>query len=141
MEPVIPPQVNAILQIVILVILSASLGFKRKHKYRQHGTLTLAATVLNLFSFLLVMLPSLLGKEIIQTQPLHIVSIVILSHSAIGFVTILLSLWLVAAWHFHAETKDCFKRKNLMRVTMGLWTLTLILGFLLYTYLHTTLIL
>ncbi len=116
------------------------MGFKRKNKYWQHGALTLVATVLNLFSFLLVMLPSALGKEIILTQPFHIVSIVILFHSAIGAVTVLLSVWLVAAWHLQSAPKDCFKRKNLMRVTIVLWTLSLILGYLLYTYLYTTLI-
>jgi len=140
LEPLIPPQANAVLQIVILVILFASMGFKRKNKYWQHGALTLVATVLNLFSFLLAMLPSALGKEIIQTQPFHIVSIVTLFHSAIGAVTVLLSVWLVAAWHLQSTPKDCFKRKNLMRVTMVLWMLSLILGYLLYTYLYTTLI-
>ncbi|MBS7633239.1 hypothetical protein KEJ15_06455 [Candidatus Bathyarchaeota archaeon] len=140
MDPLIPPQMNAVLQIIILAILFASIGFKIKKKYWQHGALTLIATVLNLFSFLLVMLPSALGKEIIQTQPFHAVSIAILSHSIVGAVTVLLSLWLVATWHVRSETKDCFKRKNLMRVTIALWMLSLVLGFLVYAYLYTTLI-
>ncbi|MDH7563329.1 MAG: DUF420 domain-containing protein [Candidatus Bathyarchaeota archaeon] len=140
MDPLIPPQINAALQIAILVILSASMGFKRKKKYRQHGALTLIATVLNLFSFLLVMLPSALGKEIVQTQPFHAVSVAILSHSVVGAVTVLLSVWLVAAWRLRSETKDCFKRKNLMRATIALWMLSLVLGFLVYAYLYTTLI-
>jgi len=136
----IPPQANAMLQIVILVILLAGLGFKRKNKYLRHGTLTLVATVLNLFSFLLVMLPSLLEKEIVRTQPFHIISVVTLFHSAVGAVTVVLSVWLTAAWHLQSTPKDCFKRKNLMQITMVLWTLSLILGYLLYTYLYTTLI-
>ncbi len=140
MGPLFPPQVNAALQIVILVILSASMWFKRKNKHWQHGAMTLVATVLNLFSFLLVMLPSALGKEIVQTQPFHSVSIVILSHSAIGAITVVSGIWLVAAWHLQSATKDCFKRKNLMRITMALWMLSLILGFVLYAYLYTTLI-
>jgi uncharacterized membrane protein YozB (DUF420 family) len=116
------------------------MGFKRKKRYWHHGALFLVATVLNLFSFLLVMLPSALGKEIVQTQPFHVVSIVILSHSAVGAVTVLLSVWLVAAWHLQSATKDCFRRRNLMRATMALWMLSLVLGYLLYAYLYTTLI-
>lgn len=140
MEPLITPQASAVLQIVILVILFASMGFKQKNKYWQHGFLTLVATVLNLFSFLLVMLPSVLRMEIIQTQPFNIISILALSHSAIGAITVLLSVWLVAAWRLQSAPKECFKRKNLMWITMALWVLSLILGFLLYAYLYTTLI-
>ncbi len=116
------------------------MGFKRKKKYRQHGALTLVATMLNLFSFLLVMLPSVLRLEIIRTQPFHIVSIVTLSHTAIGAVTVLLGVWLVAVWHLQSAPRDCFKRKNFMRVTIVFWMLSLILGFLLYAYLHTAFI-
>ena len=140
MEPLIPPQVNAVLQFVILVFLSIAIGFKRRNSYWRHGALTLVATVLNLFSLLTVMLPSALGKEIIRTQPFHIVSVVTFFHSSIGAVTAFLSVWLVVTWHLRSSPKDCFKRKNLMRVTMALWMFSVILGFLLYAYLHTTLL-
>ncbi len=140
MQPLISPQVNAALQIAILVILSVGMGFKRKKRYWQHGALTLVATVLNLFSFLLVMLPSVLRLEILRTQPFHIVSIVTLSHTAIGAVAVLLGISLVAVWHLQSTSKDCFRRKNWMRVTIVLWMFALVLGFLLYAYLYTTLI-
>ncbi len=136
----ISPQINAVLQIVILALLFASMGFKLKKKYSLHGTLALVATILNLLSFVLVMLPSVLSKDIVRTNPFHVVSIATLFHSTVGAIAMLLSVWLVAAWHLQSLPKGCFRRKNLMRAAIAFWMLSFALGFLLYTYLHTNLI-
>jgi uncharacterized membrane protein YozB (DUF420 family) len=95
----------------------------------------LAAVILNLFSFALIMLPSLLRMEIIITHPLHAVSITTLIHSSLGLAVIILGIWLVASWHLQS-LKNCFKNKRLMRLTSVLWLVVLLMGFLLYYLLY-----
>jgi len=136
----IPPQINLSLQIATLVILFASLILKRKRKYFAHGATMLTAVILNALSFLLVMMPSLSTLEILKTQPLHWFSLATLAHAGLGAITIILSLWIVAAWHLQSSNQNCIKKRKLMRLTMILWLLVFLLGFLLYAILNTNLI-
>lgn len=135
MEPIISPQANAALQLIILVLLIAGVGVKWKKKFHLHGILMLVAVIFNLVSFFLIMFPTFLRMEIIFTQPLQTVSIMALIHSSIGFVSIILSIWLVGSWHLQSP-KTCFKNKMLMRLTSILWTIVLLGGFLLYYILN-----
>lgn len=136
MEPFISPQVNAMFQLIILVLLIAGIGMKWRKKLSLHGMIMLVAVILNLFSFVLIMLPSLLRTEIIITQPLQAVSIVALIHSSVGLVVMILGIWLVASWHLQSSIKNCFKNKRLMRLTSVLWLVVLLMGFLLYYLLY-----
>ena len=135
MEPLISPQVNAAFQIIILVLLVAGIGVKLKKKFHLHGVLMLVAVILNLFSFFLIMFPSLLRMEIIVTQPFQTVSLIALIHSSVGLVSMILGVWLVGSWHLQSP-KTCFKNKRLMRVTSILWIVVLLGGFLLYYLLN-----
>ena len=135
MEPLISPQVNAAFQIIILVLLVAGIGVKLKKKFHLHGVLMLVAVILNLFSFFLIMFPSLLRMEIIVTQPFQTVSLTALIHSSVGLVSMILGVWLVGSWHLQSP-KTCFKNKRLMRVTSILWIVVLLGGFLLYYLLN-----
>ena len=136
MEPFISPQVNAMFQLIILALLVVGIGIKRRKKFALHGMIMLAAVILNLFSFFLIMLPSLLRTEIIITQPLQAVSIVALIHSSVGLVVMILGIWLVASWHLQSSIKNCFKNKRLMRLASVLWLVVLLMGFLLYYLLY-----
>jgi uncharacterized membrane protein YozB (DUF420 family) len=136
LEPFISPQVNAMFQLIILVLLIAGIGMKWRKKLSLHGMIMLVAVILNLFSFVLIMLPSLLRTEIIITQPLQAVSIVALIHSSVGLVVMILGIWLVASWHLQSSIKNCFKNKRLMRLTSILWLVALLMGFLLYYLLY-----
>ncbi len=120
LNPVISPQVNAVLQVIILVLLVAGMIVKGKKKFALHGKIMLVAIILNLLSFVLIMLPSLLMMEIIRAQPLHAVSIAVLIHSAAGLVALILGVWLVASWHLQTSLQNCFKNKKLMRLTSAL---------------------
>jgi len=136
LEPFISPQVNAMFQLIILALLVVGIGIKRRKKFALHGMIMLAAVILNLFSFFLIMLPSLLRTEIIITQPLQAVSIVALIHSSVGLVVMILGIWLVASWHLQSSIKNCFKNKRLMRLASVLWLVVLLMGFLLYYLLY-----
>ena len=137
-EPIISPQVNVVFQIAITIILLASISLKLERKYVLHGMTMLIAMVLNVLSFLLVMLPSLLGLVIIRTQPLHVVSIAALIHACVGAVSIVLGLWIIVLWHLQSSTKNCVKRKKMMRLTLILWLLALAVGIVLYMFLNTS---
>ncbi|MCW3980353.1 MAG: hypothetical protein NWF11_02650 [Candidatus Bathyarchaeota archaeon] len=136
MDPLISPQVNAVLQIIILVLLLVGVGIKRRQKHVLHGITLLAAVILNLLSFVLIMFPSLIRMEIISTQPLYIISLATLIHSAIGIVVIILGIWLVSVWRLQSNLKNCFKNKKLMRLTTAMWLSALLIGFLLYSLLY-----
>lgn len=132
----ISPQVNAVIQIVITVLLLVSIGIKGRRRYFLHGFTMLTGVLLNLLSFVLIMFPSLLRMEIINIQPLHTISIMTLFHSALGLIVLILGLWLVVSWHLKSSPKECFKRKQLMRVTTALWLIALLMGFTLYYLLY-----
>ena len=137
MEPITASQANVVFQLVIALILLGSISFKLKRKYVLHGAMMLVAVVLNVFSFLFVMLPSLLGLEIIRTQPLHIFSIVALAHACIGAVSMILGVWIVGSWHLQSSTVNCVKRRIIMRLVLILWLLALVVGIVLYMFLYT----
>lgn len=136
MDHLISPQVNAVLQIIILVLLLVGFGIKRRQKHVLHGITMLAAVTFNLLSFVLIMFPSLIRMEIISTQPLYTISIATLIHSAIGMVVIILGIWLVSVWRLQSNLKNCFRNKKLMRLTTAMWLSALLIGFLLYSLLY-----
>ena len=136
MGPLISPQANAALQLVTLALLLLGVGIKRRKKFILHGVTMLGAVVLNLLSFVLVMLPSLLRMEIISTQPLHVISLVTVIHSSIGSLVVILGIWLLASWQLRSSPAMCFKHRLRMRVTATLWLVALLIGFILYYFLY-----
>jgi uncharacterized membrane protein YozB (DUF420 family) len=133
------PQINLAFQIIIIALVLGSLALRRKHKLFFHGLTMLVAVILNVVSFLLVMLPSLLGLQIIRVQPTHIVSLVTLAHGTLGLIAMILGIWLVGSWHLQSSIQGCSRKKKMMRLTRALWLIALFLGVLLYMYLYTNL--
>ena len=133
-------QTNMIVQTIVLATLLASMTLKRKRKYFAHGTIMLIAVVLNTISFLLVMMPSLLNMEIVRTQPMHWFSLTTMAHAGLGAITIMLSAWLIAAWHLQPSNRECVRKRKFMRLTIVLWVVVFLLGFLLYAVLYTSFI-
>jgi uncharacterized membrane protein YozB (DUF420 family) len=136
MNPLFSGQANLVFQIVVLVLLFVSLSLKQRRKYLAHGMTMSIAVVLNALSFLLMMLPSLLNMEIVKTEPFRSVSIAAIAHASLGVVAVFLALWLVASWHFQSSTQNCVRRKKMMRLTLILWLIVLLLGFVLYYFLY-----
>jgi uncharacterized membrane protein YozB (DUF420 family) len=131
-------QINLAFQIMILVILFVTLALWQKHKNFLHGLTMLIAVVLNIASFLVIMLPSLLSVGIPQLS--DVVSLVIFAHATLGVTTMILGLWLVGSWHLQSSIQNCAAKKKVMRLTAVLWLVALLLGVLLYVYLYTSLI-
>jgi len=96
----------------------------------------LAAVLLNLTSFALVMLPSWTSLAIIRTQPLHYFSLAAIGHAVLGALGIILGLWIVLSWHLQSSTQSCVGKRKIMRLTVVLWAAALIIGIVLYKFLY-----
>jgi len=128
---------NLVFQIVILALLFVSLVLKKKRNYFLHGSTMLIATVLNAFSFILVMGPSFLGLgQLIVDRPLFVVSVATVAHGILGAVAEILALWVVVSWRLRSSTKYCARKRKVMRVTIVLWLIALFSGILLYALLY-----
>lgn len=124
--------ISLILQITALVLLFAGVGLKVRKKFRQHGIVMLTAVVLHTIIILAWMVPSFSASVPGSINLADIIVVTILVHAFMGIVADLLGIWLVASWRLRADMKTCFAKKNLMRVTMTLWLITLFLGIVLY---------
>lgn len=137
MSSFITPQNNLLLQIVILAVLFASVALKRMRKYPLHGVTMLLAVVLNAISFLLVMGPSLSSmREFIILNVFNELAVVTVMHAALGTVAEVLGIWLIASWHFQSNTRNCVRKKKIMRGTLLLWVVALVFGIIAYLLLY-----
>lgn len=128
-------QVNLAFQIAILVVLLAGFMFKRRGDFFLHGTAMFVSVILNAVSFFVVMGPSLIGRvQFVEINPLGRLSSVILAHAIVGGAAEVLGLWIVASWHLQSSTQKCVMKKKIMLVTMILWIIAILLGFLLYAF-------
>jgi hypothetical protein len=124
---------NLLIQIIIFLLISASLWLKRKKQFVWHGNVMLVAVLINGLLVLSHMGPSLiylLREEIPVLDPVALVG---LFHGIIGAVAEFLGIWLVGTWAYvQEETKYCVQRKKLMRIILAFWVLSLGVGFLYY---------
>jgi uncharacterized membrane protein YozB (DUF420 family) len=124
---------NLVIQIIVFLLISASLWLKRKKKFVWHGNVMLIAVLISGVLLVAHMGPSLiylLREEIPVLDPIAFVG---LFHGIIGAVAEFLGIWLVGTWAYvQAETKYCVQRKKLMRIILAFWVLALGLGFLYY---------
>ena len=140
MNPPLISQINLAFQIVIILMLFTSFGLKRKRKYSWHGITMLIAVSMNAGSFLLVMLPSLLGLATVTEQTPFSIFIVV-AHACLGSAIMALGLWLVGSWHLQSSIQGCTRRRRIMRLAFIAWLVTLLLGVLLYMSLYTNFLL
>jgi uncharacterized membrane protein YozB (DUF420 family) len=133
-----------IIQIIVLILLFLGYSYKRKLKFRQHGVTMASALILHLIMILAIMIPSFVLAvipEYILPAPLMLVSLTSIIHGITGVIALVLGTYLVAAWRFKKEVKDCFKRKNIMRLTLTAWLVALITGIMMYAIFYIPLIL
>jgi uncharacterized membrane protein YozB (DUF420 family) len=58
--------------------------------------------------------------------------IVTFIHVSSGLLAAMLGIWLVSSWHLKTELQNCFRKKRVMDVTFTLWSLSIVLGIILY---------
>lgn len=131
--------VNLLLQVAILLILTMSLGFKFRHNYMKHGIIMGLAVVLHTISIFVVMMPSLIASKGLFANLLNSLALVMLPHAVVGGLVEILAVYLLSVWALNrGVSKACFKNKMIMRLTITLWVAELILGVYVYILLYTS---
>ena len=131
--------INLILQFAILGLIITSLVMKRRKMIRAHGITMLSAVVVHSITILAVMMPSFssgLTPHILENfaKPISVISFF---HGVTGLLAWLLGIWIVAAWHLSPSTQACYRKKAAMQITLVLWLIALILGFVIYLNFYT----
>ena len=144
MVSVFVAQVYLALQVVIFGLLAVGMVFKLKRRIQLHGQLMLAAVALNIASFLAVMAPA---WDSVGEGGIRGLSTVGIVHVSLGGLAMLSSLWVVGTWLLPLLSTRPMKarcygawNKRLMWIVLGLWLASLIMGFVLYLMINTTLL-
>lgn len=125
---------NILIQIISLFILSISIGFKFKKNFKIHGILMGLAIVLHLIFFFLVMLPSFSTGIEFFTTSISILGVQSMwVHAIPGAIAIILGLYIVITWISKIQNiSNCFKKKRLMDITFIVWLLSIVFGIITY---------
>jgi uncharacterized membrane protein YozB (DUF420 family) len=134
-------QIDLVFQILIFAILAAGMFVEGKRKIKAHAQLMLAAVLLNLASFVVVMGPA---WDNVGEGTSSSLSLIAMGHVGLGTLAFLLSFWLVGVWLLSPWLAKTFKiycygnlNKKLMWVVLILWLTSLILGVFLYVMVNT----
>jgi len=103
------PNVNLILQLGLLLLLSAGILYVKRFKVNLHGYLLLLTVLLNGFSTGI--------------------------HSAVGLFVEIIGFYIVIDWYYKKGT-SCIRFKKYMRILAPLWVLLAVFGFYLYFSLY-----
>jgi uncharacterized membrane protein YozB (DUF420 family) len=128
---------NLILQALIVVILLVAVYARLKHSMVKHAVLMGSAIALHTIAIGAIMVPSLLSMGALLKKLVTSFALLTIVHATLGSLVEILGIWLVATWLSNsANVEKCFKRKNVMRVTIALWLTELILGIFVYVMLY-----
>jgi uncharacterized membrane protein YozB (DUF420 family) len=127
---------SLILQAIIVVLLASAIYARLRHNSMSHGTLMGSGVALHTVSIFAIMVPSLRSMDGLLRSFTRF-SLLTITHAAVGSLVEVLGLWLVASWLFsRVNVEKCFRRKNVMRITMVLWLIELVLGVYVYMMLY-----
>jgi uncharacterized membrane protein YozB (DUF420 family) len=132
---------NLILQVIILAILCLAIVFRLKHSFVKHALMMGSAIVLHTFAIFAIMVPSLISMKSSSSGLLNDLftrfASVTVAHSIVGSLVEIMGVFLVVSWLFRRSNLErCFKRKNIMLVTIALWLTELVLGIFIYMMLY-----
>ena len=125
-----PSTLNLILQFVILGILVFGILNVKRKRLNLHGYIALTAVALNALSIIVVMLPS--ASRIMAGASPSGFTMIVAAHSLLGFIVEALGAYILLRWRFQPPGPTCWKMKGLMRVLAVLWTLSVVLGAVVY---------
>ncbi len=124
-----PADINLIVQLIIITLLSAGYIYKRHKKLRLHGQIMVTAVVINGLAIALVMAPSLIfGFGAITSNPLGPGPLISVAHAVVGATAWLCGAYLSWHWRLQPTTAECFKRKKFMKPVLYTWLTAAILG-------------
>lgn len=105
---------------------------KRK-SFKAHGVMMFLATLVNLASILVVMVPVALN---IGDTSLPGFNFLFRSHIVLGLAVIVGAAYIVADWRFKEPGPTCFQRKKWMLTLTMFWIAELVIGMMLYMKLY-----
>ncbi len=121
---------NLILQVMILGVLAFGILRVKKGRLVMHGYIAFAALSLNTLSIIVVMLPSA-SRIMARASPGGFTTIMAV-HSLLGFLVESLGAYIVLRWRFQTPGPTCWRMRGLMRVLAALWTVSVVLGAVVY---------
>jgi len=139
------PEINLLIQTLILIMFLTSIFFKIKQKFFIHGTLMLVAVISAIVDFLLLS-PGIMSEKSSSisdyinqffSSPITLVPFVL--HVSVTVLAVLLGVWVVGTWRFRSNLY-CAPKKKIMRLIFVLWILGYIVGILFYLIINTNLI-
>ena len=139
------PEINLILQSLILIVFFVSIFFKIKGKFVIHGTLMLFAVTSSIVVFLLIS-PVIMNEkassitnyiQLFFDSPINTVFFAL--HTTSTVIAVLLGVWVVSSWRFRSK-QFCAPKKKIMRLISLLWILGYIAGLFIHLFLNTNLI-
>jgi uncharacterized membrane protein YozB (DUF420 family) len=134
---------NLILQIIILVVLTASALQARRRGLRAHRTLTIFVVVLNAVLIIAIMNPSFFRiLPFALRNPRAPVPIWLWPHVLIGALAELIGVYLVVSTNLNWDAASLGgsvrrRMRNLARFMLLLWALALVIGLVIYRTLYT----
>ena len=139
------PELNLLMQSLILILFLTSLVFKFKAKFSIHGTLMLVTVIFAIADFLLLS-PGIMSEKSSSilnyinqffNSPITLAPFVL--HVSLTVLAVLLGVWVVGTWRFRSNLY-CAPKKKIMRLIAVLWILGYIVGILFYLIIYTNLI-
>jgi len=128
--------INFVIQIALIALLI--FGDIQKPNRRRHGTIMVIATIVNLATLAIIMLPALFIKwSLIE---LHNLTAMILIHAIVGGIAIVIGLvFSIRFLIFLSRNKDlnCGPKMG-MRIVNLTWLVSFVLGLIFYFVFYTT---
>jgi uncharacterized membrane protein YozB (DUF420 family) len=121
---------NLIFQFMILVFLIIGIMRAKKGRLVMHGYIAFTAVSLNTLSIITIMLPS--ASRIIAGASLSGFTMMVAIHSLLGIIVEALGAYIILTWRFQPPGSTCWKMKGLMRALAVLWTISVVLGTIVY---------
>ena len=127
--------INLILQVLIIIFLTAGYIIARRASFIDHGKLMSVAVFLNIISFIFVMLPSLIeGAGAFVSSPTNPGVIISAIHILVGGYALSSGIYFVNRWRFSKSYQRCLGNRRWMRWTASLWAMATLTGIAFYYY-------
>lgn len=124
---------SLLLQVVVVLILSAAVYRAKDRRYLQHAYMMLVCTALHTVSVFLVMVP--VALRLVQGVDLSGFLALVLVHAAAGVIVLALSIHLMRVWGL-GKVGPCFRQKARMRLLAVAWVTEVAAGIAIYYLLY-----
>ncbi len=116
---------SLIVQLVLIALVFGSVYLARKRKLIRHCAIVRGTVVVKIVTIVAIMLPSMLGY-VENVPPIPFFYPELLIHHTLGLF--LIALFIYVNLEFARLVRPFAKRKNVMRLALGVWLITLALG-------------